>query len=122
MLESSDKTIDEIQQILASAEAKFISKRATGVTGDLAMISRRGKPGERKANSEDRCYNFNKFCHFSRDCRAPRKPKSDEPARQPSASASRNRAHIAAANINANVEDDYEPEPFRPGVANMVKN
>ena len=37
LLETGDKTIDKIQQILCSAEAKNLSKRATGVTNDLAM-------------------------------------------------------------------------------------
>lgn len=69
MLERGDKTIEEIQQILASAEAKFISKRATGVTADLAMSSRGKNAGKRKATSEDRCYNCHKFGHFGRDCK-----------------------------------------------------
>lgn len=38
MLEQKDKIIDEIQQILASAEVKFISKYTTGVTKNLAII------------------------------------------------------------------------------------
>ena len=73
MLEQGDKTIDEIQQILTSAEAKFISKRATGVTGDLAMMSQgRNSSGmKRKATSEDKCYNCQKYGHFGRDCRLP---------------------------------------------------
>lgn len=40
MLECDNKLIDEIQQILVSAEAKFVNKRATGLTGDLAMMSK----------------------------------------------------------------------------------
>lgn len=122
MLERGDKTIEEIQQILASAEAKFISKRATGVTADLAMSSRGKNAGKRKATSEDRCYNCHKFGHFGRDCRStdqrppePKKPKSTELAtRQQN---TRNRAHLAAATA----DEDSDPEPFRPGAANMVK-
>lgn len=64
MLERGDKTIDEIQQILASAEAKLISKRATGVTGDLAMMSRGRNSERRKASSDDKCYNCQKYGHF----------------------------------------------------------
>lgn len=63
MLESGDKSIDKIQQILASAEAKFLSKRATGITGDLAIMSKGRNSGfnKRKATSEDRCFNCQKL-------------------------------------------------------------
>lgn len=43
----------------------------------------------------------------------PKKSKLEESKSKPT---SQNRAHIAAAD-----EDDSDPEPFRPGVANMVK-
>lgn len=78
MLERGNKMIDEIQQILASAKAKFIGKQSTGVTKDLAMMSRRGRNGvKRKATSEDKCFNCHKLGHFRRDCTAPdtRPPK-----------------------------------------------
>lgn len=64
MLERGDKTIEEIQQILASAEAKFLSKRATGVTADLAMMSKGKGNSKRKATSDNRCYNCHKFGHL----------------------------------------------------------
>lgn len=51
MLESGEKPIEEIYQILASAKAKLKSKRATGVISDLAMISR-GPP--KTATPEDK--------------------------------------------------------------------
>lgn len=80
LLETGDKTIDEIQQILCSAKAKNLSKRATGITGDPAMAFR-GSGGQqysaqysgtkRKANSDEQCYNFNKFGHYGRDCNQP---------------------------------------------------
>lgn len=65
MLESGDKSINEIQQILASAKAKFLSKRATGVTGELAMMSkgRNSRYNKRKATSEDKCFNCQKLGH-----------------------------------------------------------
>ncbi len=40
LLETGDKTIDEIQSILQSKEAKNLSKRATGDIRDLAMTFR----------------------------------------------------------------------------------
>lgn len=51
LLERGDKTIEEIQQILASTEAKLTSKRTTGVTGDMAMTTRGRNPGKRKATN-----------------------------------------------------------------------
>lgn len=68
MLKSGNKTIDKIQQILASAKAKFISKWATRVTKDLAMLSQR-MIGKRKATSNNRYFNCNKLKHFGRNCR-----------------------------------------------------
>lgn len=65
LLEAGDKTIDQIQSILQSKEAKNISKRTTGAVGDLAMAFRDGK---RKANSDDEYYNCHKLGHFGRDC------------------------------------------------------
>lgn len=57
MLERGDKSIDEMQQILASAKAKFISKKLTGVNGNLAMMTKsRNSTAKRKANSDDKCF------------------------------------------------------------------
>lgn len=114
MLERGDKTIEEIQQILAFAEAKFLSKRATGVTADLAMMSKGKGNSKRKATSDDRCYNCHKFGHFGRDCRrtnTDQRPPTEHKKRKPNEPAGRpnpqNRAHIAAA-----ADEDSDPEPF----------
>ena len=120
MLERGDKTIDEIQQILASAEAKFISKRATRVTGDLAMMSKDRNSTKRKASSEDKCFNCGKLGHRGRDCTLPDQRKRNKPhksSRSNHQQAKRNRANIATSTG----DDDSDPEPFKPGIANMVK-
>lgn len=119
MLERGDKTINKIQLILASSEAKFISKRTTGVTRDLAMMSKGRNFSKRKAASDNKCYNCHKLGHFGRGCTLPdqrnKKKKSDEAPNH--RQWKRNCAHIAAVVE----EDDSDPEPFRPGMANMAK-
>lgn len=66
LLKTGDKTIDQNQTILQSKEAKNLSKHATGDTGDLA-IAFRDKSPSKKANSDDKCYNYYKYRHFRRD-------------------------------------------------------
>lgn len=63
MLKWEDETIDKIQQIFASTEAKFISKRATEVNKDQAMISRNRNSAKQKASSKDKCFNYEKLDH-----------------------------------------------------------
>lgn len=127
LLEAGDKTIDQIQSILQSKEAKNISKRTTGAVGDLAMAFRDGK---RKANSDDECYNWHKLGHFGRDCplpdkrlnriKHPHRAGSRSGSQTPNQSNSRpNRAHQTAED-----HDDSDPELFTPGpvaTAFMVK-
>lgn len=48
----------------------MISKQAMGVTTDLTMSSREKNAGNKKATSEDRCYNCHKFGHFKRNARS----------------------------------------------------
>lgn len=123
MLERGDKTIEEIQQILASAEAKFLSKQAIGVTADLTMMSKSKGSSKRKATSDDRCYNCHKFGHFGRDCKStntnqwpPAEHKKPRPNKSIGSFNPRNWAYITAA-----TDKDSNPKPFRPGTANMVK-
>lgn len=77
LLKTGDKTIDKIQQILYSAEAKNFSKQATGVTNNVAMSFRGPQVGynnnysleeKQKANSNEQCFNCHKMGHFGRDC------------------------------------------------------
>ncbi len=141
LLETGDKSIDEIQSILQSKEAKNRSKRATGDTGDLAMAFRdKGSSAKRKATSEDEYYNCHKYGHFGRDCFLPDKrlanrtntqqPRRDDSRRSDSRrggaqrrgqsggrSDTPNRAHQAKHQQH---EDDSDPEPFAPGPVGTI--
>ena len=147
LLETGDKTIDEIQSILQSKEAKNLSKRATGNTGELAMAFRdKGAPGKRKATNEYECYNCHKFGHFGRDCFLPdrrlnrttqqsqsrrydsrrgdsRRNGAQRQGRSGGRSDTPYRAHQASENKTRH-ENDSDSEPFAPGpveTAFMVK-
>ncbi len=70
--QGGEKSIDEIQSILSSAEAKFVSKRAVGVTADLTQMSRNsGQKHKAIVTSENECFNCHKMRHFGRDCKFP---------------------------------------------------
>lgn len=115
---------------MASTKAKFISKQATGVTKDLAIISQRRNSSriKQKAINKDKCYNCQKYEHFGQDCRFSDQQFSEQQflnywkklrlkesiKQQPT----QNRAYIAAATDDDN---NFESKPFCPGVANMVK-
>ena len=139
LLETGDKSIDEIQSIFQSKEAKNLSKRATGDARDLAMAFR-DKGSKRKANSNDECYNCQKFGHFGRDCFFPDRRQQNRNTQQSqreeswrgdsrrsrgeTQSNTPNRAHQAAENRSAKYDDDSNPKPFTPGpvgTAFMVK-
>lgn len=69
MLETGNKSINEIFAIIQSKEAKFKSKRAIGNIGDV-VITIRGKTSnsssqKKKANSDEECYNCHQKEHFS---------------------------------------------------------
>ena len=77
MLETRDKSIDEILTIIQLKEAKFKSKRATGNISDAAMAFC-APPPKRNATYDDLCYNCHQKGHFGQDCNFPdRRRKTD---------------------------------------------
>lgn len=121
ILKSGDKSIDEIQWILAFAKAKFLSKRTTGVTGDLAMMSKERNSGhnKRKVISKDRYINCQKLGYWGKDYKFPNQYQSkkikleDVPKNQQQSTC--NCAHIAVTNNN-----DSDSKSFCFSIANMM--
>lgn len=70
LLETGDKTIDQIQSILQLKEAKNLSKQVTKSVRDLAMAFLDRK---KKANTNNKYYNCHKLGHFSQNCPLPDK-------------------------------------------------
>lgn len=77
------------------------------------MTFRGKKPSKQQASSENRCFNYNKFGHFGRNCRIPKKSKLEESKSKPTL---QNCTHITLAD-----KDNFDLELFRPGIANMDK-
>lgn len=68
LLETSDKTINQIQNVLQSKKAKNISKKPTGRgTGNFAIVFR-DKKFKKKTNSNNNCYNLHKLRDFRKHC------------------------------------------------------
>lgn len=66
LLGIGNKIINQIQSILQSKEAKNLSKYAIRDTGNLAMAFKDKSP-KKKANSNDKYYNYHKFGYFGRN-------------------------------------------------------
>ena len=133
LLETGNKTINQIQSILQSKEAKNLSKRATGDIGILAMTFKDKNGPKRKANNDNECYNCYKLGHFGQDCSLPnrRLNKNTQQSRREKSrrgnsrrghqSGERsdlrvisNRAHQASEN-KSKYEDNSNPELFVSG-------
>lgn len=128
MLEWGDKTIDKIWQILSFIQAKFINKQATGITGDLAIVSRRRNTHKKRATIDNKCFNCGRLRHFGRDGIAlstRKKNKADESSGNNNGQhrrnnrPRRNRANIATATTTD--DDKSAIKLFQLGIANMAK-
>ena len=125
MLETENKSINEIFAIIQSKEAKFKSKYATRNIGNAAMTIR-GKTSnsssqKRKANSDEEYYNYHQKRHFSQDCNLPDcRRRTDIPRRlelqQQAYNRSRSRNGPRANNaVEQHIDNEDDPEPFQPG-------
>lgn len=64
LLETEDKTIDQVQSLLQSKKAKNLSKQVIRNTGDLVILFKdknRDAPSKKKANSNNKCFNGHKL-------------------------------------------------------------
>lgn len=77
MLERGNKTINKIQQILAFTKAKFISKQAISLIGDLIIMSK--TQSKKKVNSNNNCFNYRKLGYFGKNCTTPSTKKRNKP-------------------------------------------
>lgn len=68
LLKTGDKSIDKIQNILQSKEAKNINKHTTGGTRKLIIVFRNKNDPKQKVFSHKECFNCHKLGHFGRDC------------------------------------------------------
>lgn len=74
ILECNDRSIKEIQQILAFTKGKLISKQTTGMTGNLAISYRKqsDKNGQNfkkcKALNIKKYFNYEKLSYYKRNC------------------------------------------------------
>ncbi len=123
MLETGDKSIDEIFTIIQSKETKFKNKQSTGNIGDTSMAFR-APPHKRKATYDDLCYNCHQKRHFGRDYNLPdRRRKTDvscrleseQQAYNNSSARSLSRRRYRANNAMEERDEDEEPELFQPG-------
>lgn len=63
LLETSNKMIGQIESILQSKKAKNHTKRAIEDTSDLAIAFEDKREPKKKANSDNKCYNYYKLGH-----------------------------------------------------------
>lgn len=84
LFDTGDKTIDQIQSILHSKDAKNISKRKKGAVGDLAMSFRNNNRSQKKkATNGDKYFNCHNLVHFGRDYPIPNKQYSSDRSHTP---------------------------------------
>ena len=71
ILETGHKTINQIESIFQSKKAKNLSKQATGGTENLAIAFKNKSRPKKKANSDNKYYNYYKLGYFRQVCLLP---------------------------------------------------
>ena len=130
LLNQSEITLDDAQQILASEEARIKSDLEVGQKEDTTLFVR----NQRRPMSEVDCHNCGKLGHFAKDCRMRRSDgnkrsyeKDNRPyERREAANNShesnkrpRQRAAVMAE-YNSNEDSDEEPARAGSGQLNML--
>lgn len=116
-----EKSIDEIQSMLSSAKAKFVSKRAVGVTADLANMSRNSshKCSRAIVTSKDECFNYHRMGHFGQDCKFLNYHTKKKSSTRQNRENNLPKLRPCRANATTNIanDNDSDLEPFYPGKA-----
>lgn len=120
---SGNKSINKIQQILNSAKAEFLKKKAIEVREDVAIIFEARNFGHNKRNvtNKDKQFNCQKLDYWAKNCKFPnqyqsKKTRSEDTPKNRQ-QLTYNLAHIAVAD-----DDDFESEPFCFDITNMIVN
>lgn len=124
MPEQRDKMIDKIQQIFSFIKVYFMNKLATGITRDLARLSKSRNLINKKANSEEKYFIYKRLGHCRRKCILPDyqkwKKNKNKSTTDPYNWQQRNRNQANIVMITTN-NLDSNPELIKPGKTNMVK-
>ena len=120
LLHSSDKNLEEIQQIVTWTKAANLAKRAVGVIVDLALMAKKKQP-ERTIRSKpgEECFDCGKKGHYAKDCHSSTSSKKKLEKSTAEANRSQWKKNQAKSAIS-NEQDDCDSEPYPAGQAFMT--